>query len=78
MIKQQTMDNLKILQSLEDQRDSLYKKLSEESVSGLYKKEYDTIKSGRLLVFDGKERQLLSALKQLSPTLHMIKHIQIN
>jgi hypothetical protein len=60
------MDNLKILQSLEKQRNSLYKKLGEESVSGLYKKEYKSIKSGRVFVFDGKERQLLTELKQLS------------
>jgi hypothetical protein len=60
------MENHKILQSLEKQRDSLYKKLSKESVSGLYKKEYKRIKSGRLFVFDGEERQLLTELKQLS------------
>jgi hypothetical protein len=60
------MDNGKILQNLEKQRDSLYKKLSEESVSGLYKKEYKRIKSGRVFVFDGEERQMLAALKQLA------------
>jgi hypothetical protein len=60
------MDNYKILQSLESQRDSLYKKLNGESVSGLYKKEYTTIKGGRVFVFDGEERQMLAELKRLS------------
>jgi hypothetical protein len=60
------MDNLKILTSLERQRDTLFNKLNETSISGLYKEQYDDIKAGRVFVFDNGERQMLSDLKKLS------------
>jgi hypothetical protein len=60
------MDNSKILQLLESHRDQLFKKLNGLTISKLYKQEYQEIKSGRIFVFDNKERQLLSDLKKLS------------
>jgi hypothetical protein len=60
------MDNSKILQLLENQRDSLFKKLNETSISGLYKAQYADIIAGRLFVFDNGERQMLRELKELS------------
>lgn len=60
------MDNLKILTSLERQRDTLFDKLNETSISGLYKEQYDDIKAGWVFVFDNGERQMLSDLKKLS------------
>ena len=38
------MDNPKILTLLERQRDTLFDKLNETSISGLYKEQYDDIK----------------------------------
>jgi hypothetical protein len=60
------MDNPKILKLLEQQRDSLFDSLKTASVSGLYKKQYDDIKAGRVFIFDNGERQMLSDLKKLS------------
>ena len=60
------MDNQQILKLLEEQRDSLFRKLKATSISGLYKEEYDDIKAGRVFVLDNGERQMLSDLKRLS------------
>ena len=60
------MDNPKILKLLERQRDILFEKLKATSISDLYKKQYDEIKSGRVFVFDNGEQQMLSDLKKLS------------
>lgn len=60
------MDNTKILQLLEKQRDALFDILKKTTVSGLYKEQYADIKAGRVFVFDNGERQMLSDLKKLS------------
>lgn len=60
------MDNLKIFQLLEEQRDLLFEQLRGTSISDLYKTEYKELKAGRIVVFDGEERQMLSDLKELS------------
>jgi len=69
------MDNPKILTLLERQRDTLFDKLKETSISGLYKEQYADIKAGRVFVFDNGERQMLSDLKKLSKdTFHDISY----
>lgn len=60
------MDNQTIRKLLERQRDTLYDKLKETSITGLYKQEYEDIKAGRAIVFDNGERRLLIRLKKLS------------
>ena len=60
------MNNLEILRLLEKQRDSLFEKLKETTISGLYIEQYHNIKAGRIFVFDNGERQMLSDLKTLS------------
>ena len=66
MCQQQIMDNQKILKLLEEQRDSLFRKLEVTSISGLYKEQYDDIRAGRVFVFDNGEQKMLSNLKRLS------------
>jgi hypothetical protein len=53
------MDNPKILELLEKQRDTLYDKLKTTTISGLYMEQYTDIKSGRVLIFNNDERHLL-------------------
>ena len=65
------MDNPKILNLLEKQRDSLFEKLKGTSISVLYKEQYDDIKAGRVFVFDNGERQMLSDLKKLSKDISL-------
>lgn len=60
------MDNSKILEILKNQRDSLFAKLKEKSISGLYKEQYQDIKAGRIFIFDNGARQMLTDLKKLS------------
>jgi hypothetical protein len=60
------MNNNKILQSLEKQRDQLFKELKQTSIPNFYKELYESIRSGRLVVFDKEERAMLSDLKRLS------------
>lgn len=60
------MNNPKILQLLEEQRDSLFEKLKGTLISDLYKEEYNDLKAGRIFVPDGGERQMLEDLKELS------------
>jgi len=60
------MDNPKILKLLERQRDTLFNKLKETSISRLYKEQYADIKAGRVFIFDNGERQMLNDLKKLS------------
>jgi hypothetical protein len=60
------MDNPKILKLLERQRDTLFHKLNDTSISGLYKEQYADIAAGRVFIFDNGERQMLSDLKKLS------------
>jgi hypothetical protein len=60
------MDNSRILKSLQQQRDVLFQKLNSTSISELCKKECAEIKSGRIFIFDNKEKQILSHLKRLS------------
>jgi hypothetical protein len=62
----QNMDNQKILNLLEEQRESLFTKLKAISISGLYKEKYDDIKAGRVFVFDNGRKKMLSDLKRLS------------
>jgi len=58
--------NSQILKLLEKQRDNLFERLSNTSISKLYKKEYSELKAGRVFVFDDGEKQMLSELKELS------------
>jgi hypothetical protein len=60
------MDNAKILKLLEHYRDNLFEKLKVKSISGLYKEQYEDLKSGRVFVFDNGEKQMLSDLNKLS------------
>lgn len=60
------MENLKILQLLEKQRDTLFEKLKETSIVALYQKEYQDIKAGRIAILDNNEKQILDDLKELS------------
>lgn len=60
------MDNSQLLRSLEQQRDALFVKINQATISKLYKEEYNKLKSGRVFVFDTGEREMLNELKQLS------------
>lgn len=60
------MNNLKILTLLEKQTSSLFEQLINTSISALYKKEYQNIKAGRIVIFDSDEREMLNDLKELS------------
>ena len=64
--KQRTMNNTKVLQLLEQQRDGLFVKLRATSISKLYQDEYDELKSGRVISFDSDEREMLKELKELA------------
>lgn len=60
------MNNTKVLQLLEQQRDGLFVKLRATSISKLYQDEYDELKSGRVISFDSDEREMLKELKELA------------
>lgn len=60
------MDNSKILELLERQRDTLYDQLKNKTISGLYMEQYADIKAGRVFIFNNDERQMLTDLKNRS------------
>ena len=60
------MENPKILQLLEKFRDSLFKKLNETSIAGLYREQYEDIEAGRVFIFGDGEQEMLSDLKKLA------------
>lgn len=60
------MDNPTILKLLESQRNTVFDRLKETSISGLYKEQYADMKAGRVFIFDNGERQMLADLKKLS------------
>lgn len=65
------MDNPKIINLIEKQKDTLFEKIKGTSISGLYKKEYENIKAGRVFVLDNKEREMLKELRQLSKVISL-------
>jgi len=60
------MSNPKILTLLKKQTGSLFEKLRNTSISALYKKEYQDIKAGRIVILDSGEKEMLNDLKELS------------
>jgi hypothetical protein len=60
------MGNAKILTLLEKERDSLFEKLKDISVSRLYKELYDDIEAGRVPVLGNGKEDMVSDLEKLS------------
>jgi len=60
------MDNTKLLGLLELQRDSLYARLRDTSISQLYKDQYDEIESGEVVVLGDGEQEMLEELEGLA------------
>lgn len=59
------MENTKILELLEQQRDELFDRLKNTTISGLYKEQYEEIKAGKVFFMDDSEEKTTSDLKRL-------------
>ena len=60
------MSNSQILFQLEKQRDGLFEKLNNKSISALYLEQYSQIKSGEIFVLNNQEAEVLNELKLLA------------
>lgn len=58
--------NDRIFANLERQRDNLYQTLNSTTITALYKKEYDNLKAGRIIVFNKEQKTILKDLQKLA------------